>query len=119
MVTTYFAPASCESSLSEGSERCELMNKPFALEKDHLPPLGGNGKGALYRGFDGKVRFYFIRRPCLLGLREIRAGMLWQRASLSIRAPSRNLEVGSFTGDAERQLKVGSGKGASLPMGAL
>jgi hypothetical protein len=47
------------------------------------------------------------------------ARRLWQRASLSIRAPLGNLEVGSFTGDAERQLIVGSGNGASLPTGAL
>jgi len=70
MVTTCFAPASCESSLSGGSERCELINKPFALEKDHLPqqgPVGGLWKGALYRGFDRKVGFCFNRRPCLLG----------------------------------------------------
>jgi len=65
------------------------------------------------------MRFCFIRRPVYWGLREMCARRFWQRASLSIRAPSENLEVGSFTGDAERQLKVDSGNGASLPVGAL
>jgi len=32
-----FCTASCESSLSGGSKRCQLINKPFALGKDHLP----------------------------------------------------------------------------------
>lgn len=48
--------------------------------------------------------------------REICARRLWQRASLSIWAPLGNLEVGSFAGDAERQLNVGFGNGVSLPM---
>jgi hypothetical protein len=50
MVTTCCAPASCESSLSGGSERCELINKPFALGKDHLPQQGPRlGGGAMER----------------------------------------------------------------------
>jgi len=47
------------------------------------------------------------------------ARKLWQRTYLSIRAPLENLEKGSFTGDTGRQLKVGSGNGTSLPMGAV
>ena len=31
-----FCSASCESSLSGSSEKCQLINKPFALGKDHL-----------------------------------------------------------------------------------
>ena len=35
------------------------------------------------------------------------------------KSPLGSLEEGSFTGDAERLLKVGSGNGTSLPMGVL
>jgi len=32
-----FCPASCECFLSGGSERRHLINKPFAVGRDHLP----------------------------------------------------------------------------------
>ena len=44
---------------------------------------------------------------------------LWKRASLSLGASLGNLEVGSFTGDSERQMTDGSGSEAAVPVEAL
>jgi hypothetical protein len=49
-----------------------------------------------------------------LGIRELCKIRLWKRIS-----PLGNLEGGSFTGDYERQMKEGSGNGASLSTGDL
>jgi hypothetical protein len=42
--------------------------------------------------FEGKVKFCFIGKPCLLESSEIYKSKLWKRASLSIEAPLGNLE---------------------------
>jgi hypothetical protein len=51
--------------------------------------------------------------------KEIWKRRLWKGAPLSIRASSGNVEGCSFTGDFERQVKEGSGDGASRSVGAL
>jgi len=81
--------------------------------------LGGYGKGLFTGALIERWDFVLTGDLVYWGIREICARRLWQRASLSIWAPLGNLEVGSFTGDAERQLNVGFGNGASLPMRAL
>jgi len=65
--------------------------------------------------FEGKVKFCFVRRPCLLEtLRKICKRQHWKQASLSTGAPLRNMEGGSFYRGIERQMKDCSGKRASL-----
>jgi len=70
MVTICFPPLLQGSSLTGDSERYETINKPLTLEMDHLSsngPCWGNMEESFFtRDFERKVRFYFIRRPCLL-----------------------------------------------------
>jgi len=70
----------------------------------------GNGSLSLHRGpvlwdiggdaallrTERKVRFYFIRRPCLRGIQETCKRMLWKWASPSIGALLGKLDGGLF-----------------------
>ena len=69
--------------------------------------------------FRGRRDFVLSEDLVQRALREICKKRLWKRASLSLGASLGNLEVGSFTGDSERQMKEGSGSGASVPVEVL
>jgi hypothetical protein len=71
----------------------------------------------LTRDFERKLRFCFIRRLIFSGLQELCKRRLWKWTSLSIGPP---LGGGAhLLGTPERQMKEGSGNGASLSMEAL
>jgi len=57
---------------------------------------------------------FFIRRTFYSGIQETRKGRHWKWATLSTGAPVGEFGGGSFTGRFGRQMKDGSGKGASL-----
>jgi hypothetical protein len=63
----------------------DLMNKPLALEKEHLSPYGSQ-----WETMEGGYEIYKTR--------------LWKWASLSIGAMLGNLEEGLFTSDSKRQI---------------
>jgi hypothetical protein len=83
------------------------MDKLLALEKEQLPPqgpCGGSMEGTLlFRYIERKVRFCFIKRPCLLGnLSDMQKKALETDKSLD-KIALREIEGGSFSGNFERQ----------------
>jgi hypothetical protein len=69
-----FTPIMWENSLSGDSERYEWMNKPMALEMEHLSPYSPHWAnldgGSCTRDFEKKVRLCFIWRLYVLGTLE-------------------------------------------------